>query len=211
MRFVAISDTHAQHNSVRLPKGDVLLHAGDITHRGREEEVQQFFKWFSLLPFRYKIFIGGNHDFFLEKNKKHFPSMVPDGITYLNDSGIEVEGIRIWGSPVIPWFYNWAFNVPRGQSIRRHWERIPQNTDILITHGPPYGILDQVITGRHVGCRDLGEVVERIRPGIHLFGHIHESFGSVTKNGTRYINASQMNETYQLVNKPVVFELKSQS
>jgi Icc-related predicted phosphoesterase len=209
MKFVAISDTHGLHRHVKLPKGDVLLHAGDITHRGKEDEVLDFLTWFSKLNYQYKIFIGGNHDFFLEKNRRTFPKMVPDGITYLSDSGIEIYGIKIWGSPVIPWFYNWAFNVPRGQSIRKHWEKIPIDTDILITHGPPHGILDQVVTGRHIGCKDLIDIVSKIKPKFHLFGHIHESYGVAKKSSTQFINASLMNETYQLVNKPFVFELKS--
>jgi len=209
MKFVAISDTHGLHKQVKLPKGDVLLHAGDITYRGKEEEVMDFLAWFSNLNYQHKIFIGGNHDFFLEKNRRNFPKMIPGGITYLNDSGTEINGIKIWGSPVIPWFYNWAFNVPRGQSIRKHWEKIPVDTDILITHGPPHGILDQVVTGRHIGCKDLVDIIGKIKPRFHLFGHIHESYGIVKKTGTEFINASLMNETYQLVNKPLVFELKS--
>lgn len=207
MKFVVISDTHGLHREVKLPKGDVLLHAGDITHRGKEEEVIDFLKWFSQLNFQHKIFIGGNHDFFLEKNRRSFGKMVPQGVTYLNDSGIEINGLKIWGSPVIPWFYNWAFNVPRGQSIKKHWDRIPEDTKVLITHGPPHGILDQVITGRHIGCKDLELIVSRIKPKVHLFGHIHESYGTINSSSTKYINASLMNENYQLVNKPLVFEM----
>lgn len=208
MKFVAISDTHGLHRQVKLPKGDVLLHAGDISHRGKEEEVLDFLSWFSKLNYQHRIFIGGNHDFFLEKNRKAFQKIIPEGITYLNDSGTEINGIKIWGSPVIPWFYNWAFNVPRGQSIRKHWEKIPLDTNILITHGPPHGILDQVVTGRHIGCKDLIEIVSNIKPKVHLFGHIHESYGISKRHSTQFINASLMNEVYQLVNKPVVFEIR---
>ena len=208
MKFVAIADTHYQHRNVKLPKGDVLLHAGDVSYKGEKAEVLDFLKWFSDLNFTYKIFIAGNHDFYFEKAvASEIISLIPENVIYLNDSGVTIGGITIWGSPVTPWFFNWAFNRQRGAAIQKHWKLIPENTDILITHGPPFGICDTVINGRHAGCKDLLKRVQEVKPKVHLCGHIHEGYGVAEKAGVRFLNASLMNEAYELVNKPMVFEL----
>jgi Icc-related predicted phosphoesterase len=186
----------------------VLIHAGDISYRGEKLEVEDFLTWFRKQDFEHKIFIAGNHDFLLEKAKpKEIDNLILDDIIYLNDSSTLVNGFKIWGSPVTPRFFNWAFNRARGEAIRKHWELIPSDTHLLITHGPPYGILDQVANEQHVGCKDLLNKVVEIKPLVHVFGHIHESYGSTKNMGIRFINASQTNESYEVVNKPVVFEL----
>ena len=208
MKFVAISDTHCRHNNLTLPKGDVLVHAGDISYKGQKSEVEDFLKWFSKLKFEYKIFIAGNHDFLFENSKpKEIQALIPENVIYLNDSGLNINGINIWGSPITPWFFNWAFNRKRGIQIAKHWELIPQDTDLLITHGPVHGIHDSVINGIHVGCKDLEVKVKEIRPQVHVCGHIHEAYGSIRREGIRYINACVLNERYELVQKPVAFEL----
>lgn len=207
MKFVAIADTHCRHHNLKLPKGDVILHAGDITYRGEKEEVIDFLNWFSKLDYQHKIFIAGNHDFFFEqKGAKEIAALIPDGVTYLNDSGVELNGIQIWGSPVTPWFFNWAFNR-KGSAVKKHWEMIPDTTTILITHGPVYGINDVVVNGQHAGCRYLLERVKAIKPRVHLCGHIHEGYGEWQQHKTKYINASVLNESYELVNKPIVFDI----
>lgn len=207
MKFVAISDTHCRHRNLRLPRADAIIHAGDITYRGLESEVTDFLSWFSKLNYTYKIFIAGNHDFYFEKNPLRIPKLIPEGVIYLNDSGAEINGIKIWGSPVTPLFFNWAFNRQRGEALRKHWQLIPAGTDILITHGPPFGILDTVISQQHVGCRDLLQTVNTVRPKAHVYGHIHEAYGTLKRNGIQYINACLLNEAYEMVNKPVVFEV----
>lgn len=210
MRFVAISDTHCRHNSVKLPKGDVLLHAGDVSYKGNKEEVADFLKWFSKQPFTYKIFIAGNHDFYLEKTKAtDLEKMILKNIIYLNDSGVTIEGLNIWGSPITPWFFNWAFNRHRGEEIQKHWELIPTNTDILMTHGPVLGINDTVLNSQHVGCRELLRKVIEIKPKVHVCGHIHEAAGVTEKFGAKFINACVLNDSYELVNAPVVFDISS--
>jgi Icc-related predicted phosphoesterase len=184
------------------------VHAGDISYKGQKSEVEDFLKWFSNLKFEYKIFIAGNHDFYFEKNKpKEIQEVVPHNVIYLNDSGITIDGLHIWGSPVSPWFFNWAFNRKRGLQIKKHWDLIPPETDLLITHGPVFGIHDSVVNGVHVGCKDLALKVKEIKPQVHLCGHIHEAYGNVKRDGIRYINASVLNERYELVQKPVLFEL----
>jgi Icc-related predicted phosphoesterase len=208
VKFIAISDTHCRHHSIKLPKGDAILCSGDISYRGKKEEIVDFLEWFKSLNYKYKIMIAGNHDFYFEKAKKtEIDKLIPEGIHYLNDSGVTINGINIWGSPVTPWFFNWAFNRHRGKEIMKHWKLIPSNTDILMTHGPVYGYLDMVINEEHVGCVDLLQKVKEIKPKVHVCGHVHESYGTLKRGGTLFINASVLNEMYELVNKPVVFEL----
>jgi len=191
-----------------LPKGDVLIHAGDLSYRGEKLEIADFLAWFQKQPFRYKIFIAGNHDFFLEKaSRKEIDQLIPEGVIYLNDSSTVIDGINVWGSPVTPKFFNWAFNCNRGEAIRKHWDLIPADINLLITHGPPFGILDQAATEQHVGCKDLLNKVKEIKPKVHVFGHIHESYGTTKNFGMQFINASLVNETYELINRPIIFSL----
>ncbi|MES2731039.1 MAG: metallophosphatase domain-containing protein [Bacteroidota bacterium] len=207
MEIVCISDTHGQHESLRLPKGDLLIHAGDISAHGKREEVEAFLRWFAGLPYQYKVFTGGNHDFFLERSPSVFQSLVPDNCYYLNDSAVEIEGVRVWGSPITPFFFNWAFNRYRGPDIQKHWDLIPAQTDILITHGPPLGILDRTARGEAVGCQDLQQTITEIQPRLHVFGHIHESYGVVEQAGTTFVNASYLNLQYRPAHAPVVITI----
>ncbi len=208
MKYVAISDTHGKHHQLVLPEGEVILHAGDVSSRGYKNEIEDFLVWFAGLNFRYKVFIAGNHDFYFEQAApQELLALIPEGVIYLNDSGVEIEGTKLWGSPVSPWFFDWAFNRKRGSDITKHWNRIPSDTDILITHGPPFGIGDKTVRGEKVGCADLLEKVEQINPKVHLFGHIHEAYGSVTQNNTHFINASCLNVNYAIRNTPIEFEL----
>lgn len=208
MKIVAISDTHCRHKSVKLPPGDLLIHAGDVSYKGELSEVKDFLYWFAGLPFQYKVFIAGNHDFYFERTRPAIiQTLIPTGVTYLNDSGVTIEGISIWGSPVTPWFYHWAFNRHRGAEISKHWNLIPPDTKMLITHGPVFGILDMVINGNHVGDKELLTRIEVLKPAVHVCGHVHESHGQKKRGGTQFINASVLNEKYELVNPPVVFDL----
>ncbi len=208
MKIVFISDTHGKHLQVKLPTdADLLIHAGDVSGRGQVNEVHDFLNWFSAIPIPHKIFIAGNHDFLMEKEPSLFKEMIPDNIIYLENDSVTIEGIKIWGSPVTPWFFNWAFNVNRGADIMKYWNQIPEDTDILVTHGPPYNMLDKVISdGKLVGCEALAERLEKLQVKIHVFGHIHEAYGMREKAGTTYINASVLNASYQMVNAPVVLD-----
>jgi Icc-related predicted phosphoesterase len=212
LKLVLIADTHGHHRNLKLPKGDVLIHAGDVSYRGEALEVKDFLAWFAKQNFEFKIFISGNHDFYFEKQKpKDIEAIIPEGIIYLNDSGTTIDGINVWGSPYTPKFYNWAFNKTRGPALKKHWDLIPTDTDILITHGPPYGILDQVSSESHVGCKDLLQKVQSLQLKLHVFGHIHESYGSTTRMATKFVNASLMNESYEFVNKPLLAQLQTHS
>lgn len=208
LKFVAISDTHCRHRSLKLPKGDVLLHAGDISYKSSRQEIIDFLGWFGTLPFQYKIFIAGNHDFFFEKEKASgIQSILPEGVCYLKDESICINGIKIWGSPYTPWFYRWAFNMKRGAALAKHWNNIPADVDILLTHGPVYGILDTVINEQHAGDKDLLKRILEIKPKVHVCGHIHEAYGTLKRHGIQFINACVLNEAYELVHQPITFEL----
>ncbi|MEM1320682.1 MAG: metallophosphatase domain-containing protein [Bacteroidota bacterium] len=206
MKITFISDTHGQHNALQLPEADMLVHTGDISSAGEKWQVREFLKWMAEQPHRHKVFIGGNHDFLLEREPLLFHSLIPKGITYLENTATVIEGIKIWGSPITPWFLDWAFNEYRGDLIRRYWERIPEDIDILLTHGPPLGYGDRTIRGEIVGCEDLLEFVRRIQPRYHVFGHIHEGYGQYESEGTSFINASVLDVRYNLVNAPVTVE-----
>ncbi len=208
MKVVAIADTHGQHNALKLPKGDVIIHAGDISKRGERHEIENFLNWYKELDFKYKVFIAGNHDFFFERaTQREIEELIPDSVIYLCDSGIVLDTIKIWGSPVTPWFFDWAFNRHRGEAISKHWQLIPADTDILITHGPVSGKLDKTKTGQHAGCADLLKTVQDLKPKVHLCGHIHEAQGELNEPVTKFINASVLDENYVLKNAPVVFEI----
>ena len=207
MKIIAISDTHGQHHELHIPYGDLLIHAGDVSKRGYKAEVLDFYDWFAAQPHPYKVMIAGNHDFYFEKTPAaEMEADMPSNIIYLNDSGIEIEGLKIWGSPIQPWFYNWACNRERGEDIRKHWELIPADTDILITHGPAKGIPDMTMRGEEVGCVDLLEKILEIQPRYHICGHIHESYGIEKQKNSTFINASVLNLRYELVNPPIELE-----
>jgi Icc-related predicted phosphoesterase len=208
MKFITISDTHTQHQKLDLSAADAIIHAGDISSMGRENEVIDFLEWFSSLNYQYRIFIAGNHDFFFERcDTQRLKCIIPSNVIYLNDSGVEIEGIKIWGSPITPWFYNWAFNRYRGADIAKHWALIPNNTDILVTHGPVYGLLDKTTRNELAGCEDLFHKINEIKPKVHICGHIHEGYGQINTQDIKFINASVLNEKYKLVNQPIAFEL----
>lgn len=215
MQIIFISDTHGQHKDLQLPKLEtkedektMLIHTGDISKRGKEDEIKDFLEWFEVQDYTYKIFIAGNHDFLFEMNPSLAESFIPKNIIYLNNSSIEIEGIKIWGSPITPRFYDWAFNCDRGEKIKKYWEQIPLDTDILLTHGPAYKILDQTIQGLQVGCEELIQFVEKIKPKIHAFGHIHEAYGKANNLDTTFINASVLDIRYKLVNQPFLIDWK---
>ncbi|MBK7505392.1 MAG: metallophosphatase domain-containing protein [Bacteroidetes bacterium] len=209
MTITTISDTHSLHRRIKnIPMADVLIHAGDVSTYGEEHQILDFLNWFSNQPHQYKIFIAGNHDFFFEReNEKYIQKHIPTNVIYLNDSGCEINGTHFYGSPITPEFMDWAFNKKRGAEINKHWKKIPSNTDILITHGPPFGKLDTNANQYKTGCDDLLKTVEKIKPKYHIFGHIHEAYGMLETNATTFINASILDEHYKIKNSPIVFEI----
>ena len=214
MKCVAVSDIHLQ--DVLTPEADLLLVAGDMTMDGSKVQLDWFEQWLSRKPQKYKVWIAGNHEIGLESNPEWATKLAAGTKTiYLEDSGIEINGISIWGSPVSPWFHQWAFNRQRGSDIKKHWRLIPEGTDILMTHGPPSGHLDFNCHGEHLGCADLRAVIESglsYPPEVMVFGHIHHAYGVeslLRADGKiiKLINACICNEQYNAVNEAVVFEI----
>ena len=189
MRIVCVSDTHSWHDRTEVPDGDLLVHAGDITRHGDLADVEDFDRWLGTLPHRYKVVICGNHDFCFEQTPEQARRRITNA-TYLEDEACVVEGITIYGSPWQPWYGGWAFNLERGRPLAEKWALIPDGTQLLITHGPPEGVLDLTFRGERAGCRDLLERVKAVRPRLHVFGHIHEAAGVVELDGTTFVNAS---------------------
>ncbi len=210
-----MSDTHSFHRSIVVPDGDVLIHCGDITHKGETRILEDFLNWFSSFPHKYKIFIAGNHDWCFEKyhyNNLHCLSILKEfpQVKYLHHEPycLEEYGINIFGSPYTPFFCNWAFNIVRGNLIN-YWNQIPENTNILITHGPCYGILDENYDQEKCGDKELLDVVKKL-PELkyHLFGHIHRNdfVQTKTKYKRKFINCSVLDENYEVFNNPVTFQ-----
>jgi calcineurin-like phosphoesterase family protein len=207
MRIVLIGDTHELHRELAVPPGDLLIHAGDFTiYSKRPWMYRNFDLWLGGLPHRHKIIIPGNHEYLLEDPRQRGAIT---NATLLVDSGVEVEGIRIWGSPVTP-LYGGAFGLSRPGDRKNHWARIPEGLDILITHGPPLGILDHGPgSQRHEGCPELREAALQAKPRLHVFGHVHAGYGILRTPDTLFVNASLLGEDGGVSGEPIVIDLKA--
>ena len=197
MRIVHLSDTHNRHHQLPdMPEADLVVHSGDISFAGSEDEAIDFIQWFMSLPYKYKVFIAGNHDNCLyEANIDG----LPENCFYLCNSSVMIEGAKFYG---LPMFMEDAMSDKFDESIRN----IPSDTDILVTHQPPYGVLD-FSENIHYGDHLLLQTVLDIRPRYHLFGHIHDAYGVEKRKSTIFSNASLLDEEYRLMNKPFVFKL----
>lgn len=218
LKIVAISDTHSYHRRINIPDADVIVCAGDISFRGELTILKDFADWMGSLPIKHKITIFGNHEVGMSieghKNRNAALQFLKDNnIHYLQDSGVEIEGVKFWGSPVQPRFFNWEWNRDRGKDIDKHWKKIPLDTNVLITHGPPFEILDLVedAMGRnpHQGCEMLAlRLKDLTQLKAHVFGHLHHNGGeSTTIDNVFYGNASICTDQYQPINPPIVFEV----
>jgi calcineurin-like phosphoesterase family protein len=232
MRIVAISDTHMSGREISVPDGDVLVHAGDHTFIGDERETYRALQWLDELPHKRKVLIAGNHDWFFDPaapqifrgrslvRTRSIESMLAEfpGLTYLCDSGITIDGVTFYGSPWQPRFEGWAFNFPAFESSLPTitWGNIPSDVNVLVTHGPPHGILDEIFPG----CDRKGDVsllrrldhLAALR--LHIFGHIHESYGVIDRviGGRRvtFVNASINTGDYRPTNAPIDVYLSRQ-
>lgn len=195
MKIALFSDTHALHGQIKIPDADILIFAGDMTHCRTARDVADFNHFLGSLPHKHKIVIGGNHDYRLAREPDKAKHLFSEAI-YLLDELVVVSGVAIYGSPWQPLFNDRAcdaFALPRGRALREKWEKIPPGVDILVTHTPPIGILDQDGPVSH-GCSDLAEVVARLRPRYHIFGHIHSHHGMIKVGSTSYINCNVQGE-----------------
>jgi Icc-related predicted phosphoesterase len=222
MKIVCISDSHCRLRKVTIPDGDILVHTGDLTFRGDISETSQELRELGRYRDKFKaiVLVEGNHDWLGARQPELMDQMCKDnGITLLRDSGATIEGLRFYGSPWQPAFCNWAWNLDRGgYELREKWALIPQDTQVLLTHGPPMGILDTVerFNGQkcefeleHLGCYDLWNRVQELKDlKLHVFGHLHFSGGQTLKMGsTTFANAAVCTEEYRPTNKPITFEI----
>jgi len=219
MKIVCISDTHCKLRKINVPEGDLLLHAGDLTFRGTVQEISSELKELGRIAKNFKMtcLSPGNHDWLSEKQPTLFKQMCEDvGVTYLHDSSVMFEDKLIYGSGWTPEFCNWALNLPRGQALKEKWDLIPDETQILITHGPPFGILDIVEHSihnghvqEHVGCKDLYSRIQQLKDlRLSVFGHLHFCGGiSVKISDINFINASVCTELYEPTNFPVILTI----
>lgn len=221
MKIMHISDTHGKHRELEkmfpFPLDcNTIVHSGDMSMGGTLYEIKDFFEWFSgLYQFENKICIAGNHDILFQDSPELVRTLIPDNVIYLENSGVDVWGVSFWGSPFSPKFGSWAF-MKESDDLLPYWQKIPDGIDVLITHCPPYGILDYVpyvvYSGRnidpHVGCRNLFTELNRIRPKAHLFGHIHPSYGKWETETCTFYNAAVVTErSYRVANPPIIFEI----
>lgn len=221
MKILFISDTHSLHWSVpELPEADVFVHCGDFMNTGRKkEEIESFNDWLGSLkiPKERKLICAGNHDiWFDETHRESSPRRAEISrnmlynATYLQDQSIEIEGVKFYLSPWTPAFLGWGFNLPIGEH-EKYWEKIPEDTDVLVTHGPPYEILDSpyrredfdgwesqyiLPPTKRCGCIWLRDKVKEVKPKIHAFGHIHGGRGVRTTDDTTFLNVAFLNEQY---------------
>lgn len=231
MRFCFISDTHMNHRRLKIEPCDILCHTGDFSMAGYMTEATQYLRWLAEQPARYKVFISGNHDFCCQVKTDGFLQLVDEinieaqetgnsrrgNLIYLQDKQVDIEGIKIYGSPWQPWFHDWAWNFPRHHAsyklaAQKTWGAIPDNTQVLLTHGPPHKIMDLVpraLPGEdpEVGCKYLLERVLQVQPQVHAFGHIHEGYGVEHRGPTTFINASTLDGTYKNINQPFYMEI----
>jgi Icc-related predicted phosphoesterase len=210
MKVVVFSDTHGRHrNIIAMPPGDVLVFCGDMCNRETFTEVANFSEWFSSHPHPHKIVVAGNHDSPL-KDATMRSVFRDDGIVYLEDEEIVIDGIKFYGSPFTPLFYNWSFMLPERELYSAKWRHIPEDTNVLLTHGPPAGTLDKNYNMQNCGSVSLRKRITQLKDlKFHCFGHIHEGYGTYedSDSGITYHNVSILNGKYRYQNAPKKFEI----
>jgi Icc-related predicted phosphoesterase len=206
IKIVVLSDTHRNHWNIKIPTCDILIHCGDAEINGILP-LHDFNDWLGIIPAKHKIVVGGNHDGYLEFLRKDECKRLLTNCTYLENEFLYLEGFKIWGSPFSPMFNACSF-MRYDNDLKEIWATIPLETEILITHCPPFGVLDQVLPrDDSQGSRTLKDRVKEVHPYIHLFGHIHEGYGQYTDGKTDYYNVSVLDEQYQVANPVTVIEV----
>jgi len=221
LKVVALSDTHGMHEQIEVPEGDVLIHAGDFCKYGDTKEVKAFIQWLTERAHKHIIIVAGNHDKCAEKKPEKIRALFEnENITYLCNEAAVIEGVKFWGSPITPTFLNWHFMKNRGGPIRGVWGLIPDDVDVIITHGPPYGHGSlappyRTAQPKEAGCLDLLNRIREIKdesqylyPRIHVFGHIHAGYGATQSDefgNLVFFNVSVCDEAYRPVNKATEF------
>ncbi len=207
IKIVVISDTHTGHEALGRLSGDVLVHCGDFALWGHStrDDIANLDRWFSRQDFRLILVTGGNHDFDLEECTRAGGEAFHHA-TYLEDKRVEFEGLNFYGAPWVPELKQWAY-FQEQPSLESKWATIPSDTDVLITHSPPSGILDVNTRGKSCGCPALRARLKELKLRLHCFGHVHASAGVFREGGTTYVNAAMVNHTYTIVRRPYEFEI----
>jgi len=219
MKICIISDNHSNYD-FEVPEADVLIHSGDFSYQGKLDEMIKFRSWLEKQPHKHKLFIYGNHER-MDKQELYWRDFLEEtGATCLHSTELQIDGLKFYGSSYTPTFGNWAFMMDDEQR-KRYWQNAPYDVDVLVTHGPPHGLLDtvdglEIEPGKleHLGCIHLRNYIERVKPKLACWGHIHDSYGQMTlkawepnEQNTLCVNASLLDEQYKMVNKPIVIEL----
>ena len=224
MRLCCLSDTHTKHKGLTIPECDVLIHAGDSTWTGEYRETRRFIEWFAAQPAKHKVLIAGNHELTLDENHSKFNPHVRNlvlnqrGFIYLENSEVVIDGIKFWGTPWTPWFHDWAFNgypdadapFERGVSLLDIYKEMPEDVNVIISHGPPYGMGDQTLDGDdRVGSVDMRKLTSNLdHLRLYISGHIHEARGmEIADGGVHYCNVSTLDRDYDTVRVPVVIDV----
>lgn len=206
MLICAVADTHELHAELSLQPGDLFIHAGDILFAQNTRPLsvlRDFDEWLGNLPYRYKLVVPGNHDKLLENPRNR--GLLRNAMLLVN-AGVSIEGIRIWGSPVTP-LPGEPFGMPDLADRKKLWARIPKGTEIIITHGPTFGVLDQEADSDvHQGCPELRDAILRVRPRVHIFGHIHGGYGLAHNGQTLFVNAALYKDGI-LSRRPIVLHI----
>jgi len=215
LRLVLISDVHSRYSNLVLPEGDILICSGDATMSGKLQEVVDFAHWFGSQNYKHKILVAGNHDFLFQDHPEEARKLcIDNNITYLESKDVVIDGIKFYGDPWTKWFFDWAFNLSRYDmlAVKEHWAKIPDDTNVLILHGPAWGILDKIPSGHPVGCEFLLSRINKLKDlKLFQFGHIHHSYGIKDCGDFIAANASICDERYNPVNKPLVFDIDTET
>jgi len=208
MKIVIISDTHGHHEKLGTLSGDVLIHCGDFENLFAQTNaaIDQMDAWFGQQDFDQILCIGGNHDRLLEDRVTKVAQPFANAV-YLQDSGFVHKGVKFYGVPWVPQLIQHAFYADDA-ALHAAWAGIPADTDVLITHTPPAGILDVSSRGLTLGCAHLARRVRQVKPALHCFGHVHASAGHLVKRGVTFVNASSINSAFEIANAPFEFEFK---
>ncbi len=230
MRIICISDTHGQHHSLgTLLECDVLVHTGDAVTQfspnadPKPNDFEDFLEWFGAQPAQHKLFVAGNHDFglFFANSRKRYEAMMPDGVTYLRDQEIVIDGLKFYGTPWQPHFCDMAFNIRDHKERSSKYALIPEDTNVLLTHCPPKQIGDRFPPSKEYqrayprkqwqygGCGALAKRIQELEElRLHSFGHIHYAAGYSEIKGTYFVNAALSGESpYEIVNEPTIVDL----
>jgi len=226
LRFVCISDTFGAHTSLtgKMPHGDVLVHTGNFTESSLPQEISSFNAWLSTMPHKHKIVVAGSRDAIFDAEAYPYTwrraghptcyhisetKSLLTACTYLEHTSTTVEGMKIFGSPYNCNAFSFAFHALRGAPMKKLWEKIPSDTDVLLTHTAPLGHGDLCVDGRREGCANLLDWVESYRPLLHIFGGVREGAGLTSNDRTMFINACSLGLTYapSAVRKPLVIDL----